>query len=251
MNNSNFKALLNSFQETQRTLLTSKGHDYANEDLLSNFKITAAVEGRSKEEVVLTLISTKVVRLSNLLKSKNPKHESLEDTLIDLANYSFLLNACLRDKIEITKLQDEDPTLAPYFDIIPLGGSPFRISHKKILAVRRAQYKGYDILEIVIETARGPSEFQPIVWHTHLYSLGYPEEVKAKQDVVLKVEPIMGGSSLMIPERDIMEVRPTFYGDQVSYLNVYYVEEGDTEVQAIKARPSEALKSHPSYDSEA
>mgnify|MGYP003437870626 FL=1 len=99
MNISKQKILFNEFVEKQRSLLESKGHDYANEDVLSNFKKVGAVTGNGATGAVLNLITTKVVRLANLLeKGGTGKHESLEDTLVDLSNYSFLASCILNEQ---------------------------------------------------------------------------------------------------------------------------------------------------------
>lgn len=101
MNISKQKILFNEFVEKQRSLLESKGHDYANEDVLSNFKKVGAVTGNGATGAVLNLIATKVVRLANLLeKGADGKHESLEDTLVDLSNYSFLASCILNERKE-------------------------------------------------------------------------------------------------------------------------------------------------------
>lgn len=80
------------------SVLQSKGNDYSSEtDALSNFKQAGAICRISAEQHCLALIATKVARLGVLLKGKTPKNESVEDSIIDLINYSFLLK-CLNDE---------------------------------------------------------------------------------------------------------------------------------------------------------
>lgn len=89
----------NQITEQMRTILLSKGDDYANTDRLSNFKLAGNISGLNAELNCLSLISTKVARLGVLLNSdKTPNNESVLDSVLDLANYSILLSMILRDK---------------------------------------------------------------------------------------------------------------------------------------------------------
>ena len=73
-------------------VILKKGNDYANHDRLSNFKLAGAVSGLSAEQNCLSLIATKVARLGVLFNSDGePNNESVEDSILDLANYSALL----------------------------------------------------------------------------------------------------------------------------------------------------------------
>ena len=73
-------------------VLFSKGDDYANTDRLSNFKLAGAITGGDARTNCLNLIATKVARLGVLINSSNnPNNESIEDSVLDLANYSVLL----------------------------------------------------------------------------------------------------------------------------------------------------------------
>lgn len=72
--------------------LLSKGKDYANADCLSNFKRSAELLGIPPEQSCMSLIATKIARAEQLLSSgATPENESLEDTLLDLCGYCFLL----------------------------------------------------------------------------------------------------------------------------------------------------------------
>jgi len=89
----------NQMTEQMRTILLSKGDDYANTDRLSNFKLAGSISGLNAELNCLSLISTKVARLGVLLNSdKTPNNESVLDSVLDLANYSILLSMILKDK---------------------------------------------------------------------------------------------------------------------------------------------------------
>lgn len=86
--------------ETMRAMLFRKGDDYATDgDRLSNFKLAGAVCGMDAERNCLNLIATKVARLGVLLNASGPPaNESIDDTLIDLANYAVLLRMIRLDK---------------------------------------------------------------------------------------------------------------------------------------------------------
>ena len=79
--------------------LFKKGNDYANTDRLSNFKLAGSIAGGSAETNCLKMIATKVSRLGVLLNSDGkPNNESIEDSILDLANYAVLLGMILEDK---------------------------------------------------------------------------------------------------------------------------------------------------------
>lgn len=86
-------------------LLKSKGHDYAGEDILKNFKQMhqmcdlLGVDLSKIEGVHMFYILLKIQRLCNLIFSgKEGKNESIQDTLLDLRNYTDLLNCTLQEK---------------------------------------------------------------------------------------------------------------------------------------------------------
>jgi hypothetical protein len=89
----NFK----KFTEKQEEILLQKGDDYATEDRMSNFKLAAAITGLTAEQICLAVIGIKLARLGVLTKGKTPKNESIEDTIIDTANYYFLLDCIRKD----------------------------------------------------------------------------------------------------------------------------------------------------------
>ena len=81
-------------------VLIKKGEDYASVDKLSNFKLAGRICGLSPELNCLSLIATKVARLGVLLNSsKEPNNESIQDSVLDLANYAILLSMILEDKL--------------------------------------------------------------------------------------------------------------------------------------------------------
>jgi hypothetical protein len=85
----------------QRDILDKKGYDYAGEDVLSNFRLAGMIvnQGSRNPDAVncLNLIGTKVARLGQLLSSnKSVQNESIQDSVIDLCNYSALLYLILK-----------------------------------------------------------------------------------------------------------------------------------------------------------
>ena len=119
--------LLGEFYAEKKNILKLKGEDYANEDVLSNFKTAGANIGISAEQQCLSLIATKVARLGNLLSGKTPNNESVSDSILDLSNYTDLLYCLVNEEnkpkqksiLKEMMAQDEkdglyEPTTEPY-----------------------------------------------------------------------------------------------------------------------------------------
>lgn len=93
--------ILDELFKIQRDILDKKGYDYAGEDVLSNFRLAGMIvnQGSVHPDAVncLNLIGTKVARLGQLLSSnKSAQNESIQDSIIDLCNYSALLYLILK-----------------------------------------------------------------------------------------------------------------------------------------------------------
>lgn len=75
-----------------KELLDRKSEDYSDQsDLFSNFFKTGAMTGLGTEASFKLLIATKVARVMELTgSSREPSNESVDDTILDLANYSAL-----------------------------------------------------------------------------------------------------------------------------------------------------------------
>ena len=96
-------AMLEMLFSTQREILSKKGYDYAGEDILSNFRLAGMIVNQASNNPdavnCLNLIGTKVARLGQLLSSnKEAYNESIQDSVIDLCNYSALLYLILKVK---------------------------------------------------------------------------------------------------------------------------------------------------------
>jgi hypothetical protein len=80
-------------------LLRSKGQDYSEDgDPWSSFRLEAALLDRPLEEVPLGVVVQKLSRLHALRKNgREPNHESIRDTLKDLANWAILTYAVYKE----------------------------------------------------------------------------------------------------------------------------------------------------------
>lgn len=78
--------------DLMKDTVTSKANDYADDDdVYSNFHGAGYLANATMEQVFMTLIGVKVERLRQLVSGKIANHESIDDTLLDLANYAALL----------------------------------------------------------------------------------------------------------------------------------------------------------------
>jgi hypothetical protein len=98
MNKQEQEAFFNAFVEKMRATMLAKGDDYAGQDRLDNFKRAGAITGIGAPMQCLSLIATKVARLSSLVGgNKDPRNESVDDSILDLANYSVILAMVIQD----------------------------------------------------------------------------------------------------------------------------------------------------------
>ena len=89
-------------------ILVSKGQDYANIDVLSNFKRLAAASKALGIDIgtptgyALFMVLMKIDRISNLIaQDKKPNNESVEDSFGDGINYFKLAYLCFIEKDDI------------------------------------------------------------------------------------------------------------------------------------------------------
>ena len=94
-------------------LMTAKSHDYADEDVLSNFKRLAkickvwGVDVTTPSGCAEYLAILKLDRYFNLKRqNKDPANETVDDTFQDLANYLDLLRAILHEQTALDPLED-------------------------------------------------------------------------------------------------------------------------------------------------
>jgi hypothetical protein len=89
--NPRFSAALHRMEEVHN----AKSHDYATDDnRYANFEFAEALVerfGDPHDQVFATMVGIKIARLGELLgRGKTPKHESIDDSFLDLANYAVL-----------------------------------------------------------------------------------------------------------------------------------------------------------------
>jgi hypothetical protein len=82
----------NAVLDQMRSIHDRKVADYAStQNPYSNFEMSAEVAGVPVETVFRVLIGVKLARLAELLNNaKTPNNESIDDSIIDLANYAAL-----------------------------------------------------------------------------------------------------------------------------------------------------------------
>jgi hypothetical protein len=125
------KQMLEIFTEKMKETVLKKGDDYAGQaDRLKNFKLAGNIAGDNATKNCLHAISTKVARLSQLLNSgSKPKNESVEDSLLDLANYSFLM-VCILSEYNQEKIDYDPNTQAPWdIDNVLIGAVGTKPNH--------------------------------------------------------------------------------------------------------------------------
>lgn len=86
--------------------IRKKNHDYAGDDFFKNFKMTESLGIVGTEQWFLVRMCDKLSRLATLIGEKREakvSDESVEDTLLDLANYSWLLYAYIKAKADKEK----------------------------------------------------------------------------------------------------------------------------------------------------
>lgn len=86
--------------DKQKEIALKKNSDYAGErDFLGNFKMAEALGIKPSTGIAIRL-SDKWSRVCQLIQKDKPavKDESLEDTLLDMANYSILMILCLKEE---------------------------------------------------------------------------------------------------------------------------------------------------------
>lgn len=105
MNINKSKKIQKSSFKRRWELRNTKGHDYATEDILSNFKRMAMIMKIWNVDVTvcygtaLFYAFLKIDRLCNLVFSgKEPANESIQDTIDDLKNYIDLMEECMIDE---------------------------------------------------------------------------------------------------------------------------------------------------------
>ena len=113
MNAAERQDLSYGFYLRRERLMDSKSHDYADADVLSNFKRVAKicrvwnVDVHTPAGCAEYLAILKLDRHFNLkAQGKDPANESVDDTFLDLFNYLDLLRAILHEQSALAQLED-------------------------------------------------------------------------------------------------------------------------------------------------
>lgn len=123
--------LFDKLTARMKEVLTAKGNDYANEDVLSNFKLAGSICQITPQQHCLALIATKVARLGTLFTGKTPKNEAIEDSIIDLINYGFLLY-CIEDEAVKQELKS--------YIIDNIGNSVISLPENQVIDINDKQF---------------------------------------------------------------------------------------------------------------
>lgn len=101
MDKTQFIKTIEDFYARGVALIKVKNADYATgHDPFQNFR-SASVAGIEPARAILLRVLDKLARISNLLgKEAHVKDETIEDTLLDAANYLNILHAFLTDKMD-------------------------------------------------------------------------------------------------------------------------------------------------------
>ena len=102
MNRPQFFEFAKSFYERAFQIMQNKNDDYSQKDNpFSNFEFIALMLDISVEEAIFSRMMDKVARLKQCLrKGVSVKDETIEDTLMDLVNYSVILAGYLKKKLD-------------------------------------------------------------------------------------------------------------------------------------------------------
>ena len=100
MNREEFKKEFSDTLISMNKIMEAKDRDYTTDsNPFSNFNLVEDMWIASAEQAILVRMSDKFSRIANLIDSEaKVKDETIEDTLIDLANYSIILKLLLKSK---------------------------------------------------------------------------------------------------------------------------------------------------------
>ena len=99
MNTTTFERLFEEQVNRSRSVLVSKGKEYATEDRLHNFKVAAALEGKTPEQALAGMMAKHTVSVYDMAESGLAYPIELwQEKITDHINYLFLLNAIVREE---------------------------------------------------------------------------------------------------------------------------------------------------------
>ena len=93
-----FERIFEEQVERSRMVLVNKASEYATEDRLHNFKVAAALEGKTPEQALAGMMAKHTVSVYDMAESGQPYPIELwQEKITDHINYLFLLNAIVRE----------------------------------------------------------------------------------------------------------------------------------------------------------
>ena len=93
-----FERLFEEQVERSRMVLVNKASEYATDDRLHNFKVAAALEGKTPEQALAGMMAKHTVSVYDMAESGQPYPIELwQEKITDHINYLFLLNAIVRE----------------------------------------------------------------------------------------------------------------------------------------------------------
>ena len=93
-----FERIFEEQVERSRIVLVNKAGEYATEDRLHNFKVAAALEGKTPEQALAGMMAKHTVSVYDMAESGMPYPIELwQEKITDHINHLFLLNAIVRE----------------------------------------------------------------------------------------------------------------------------------------------------------
>ena len=104
MTTTDFERIFDEQVERSRSVLVSKAKEYATLDRLHNFKVAAALEGKSPAQALAGMMAKHTVSVYDMAESgEEYPIELWQEKITDHINYLFLLNAIIREGTEFEK----------------------------------------------------------------------------------------------------------------------------------------------------
>ena len=98
MTSTEFERIFEEQVERSRIALVNKASEYATEDRLHNFRVAAALEGKTLEQALAGMMAKHTVSVYDMAESGQPYPMELwQEKITDHINYLFLLNAIVRE----------------------------------------------------------------------------------------------------------------------------------------------------------
>ena len=102
-----FERIFEEQVERSRIVLLNKANEYATEDRLHNFKVAAALEGKTPEQALAGMMAKHTVSVYDMAESGQLYPIELwQEKITDHINYLFLLNAIVREWIPTEALKE-------------------------------------------------------------------------------------------------------------------------------------------------